>query len=166
MTGLQEAYLAIEFTNSGKSEITKIKFSLIKNVSMFESDIIDYVAPKLYTWEKNIQVELGEKDTILLPITNSRYFPQFTGNVENLSFVDIRGNKFTDYDGSSTFGKTNGTLRPIQPTEDELNSLAEPEPSLELEPVPSPESKPRHRRIIQPLFDDPNTDDDEDNIPF
>jgi len=126
---LDDRYLSIELTNSGKSEITNVTLVLLLDVMMFENDVLGYkIEPTQFRWDLDPLVELGEKDSILIPIVNTRYFPIYNMRISELRFKDIRGNHFTIYDGESTVQKTNEILIPIRPTEEEL--YAHPEEDI------------------------------------
>lgn len=127
LDGLENKFLVIELTNSGKSEITQVQFSLTFNVRMFENDILTFITPSEDELQKDIVVELSELRSVVIPITNIRYFPIFSCSISGMRYRDIRGNWYnqpSDFDGPLYLNEVeNRILFPVEPVGEE-----EPEP--------------------------------------
>ena len=118
---LNDSFFIIELSNAGKSEITSLSFDLNIDVAMFDNNVLGYdIQPIHYQWHLDVTSELTEKASVKLPITNIRYFPIFKSQVTNISYKDIRGIEYTNFDGPQTVEKSNEILRP-QPKQTEVD---------------------------------------------
>lgn len=116
--GLKDTYLTLELKNAGKSEITKVNIFVIITVKMLENDVLGVeINPTNYEWElSDFNVELGDHDPpIMIPLANSKYFPDFALRIRNISYWDVRGQKrYTNYDGPPIITEVNEILRPVK----------------------------------------------------
>lgn len=149
ISDLKGQYLTLKLSNAGKSEITQIVFEMSLEVRMFENDVLGFeINPTDYTWPQELVVELSERKSVLLPVANVRYFPIYVCRMSNLTYKDVRGNQYTEFDGPGTTDQMrNEILRPRQP----IQELA-PEP-----PEPEGEEEPLEYEVV---------DEDEEKIPF
>lgn len=125
ISALEDSILTLDFSNAGKSEITKIEFTLNLRVIMFEGseEILGIPDAEIsYDEEFNFISELAERDHVYIPLTNTRYFPVYHCSIVNLKYTDVRGNSYTNFDGSSSLDNiTNEILRPrLVPAEPDL----------------------------------------------
>lgn len=157
LSGLTDNTLFIELKNAGKSEMTKISISVNLEVWMFENGILGFeITPTKYNWNQEFSVDLDENDAAYLPISNVRYFPQFKCQISNIEYSDIRGNKYTLFDGVSSIQQQNEVLRPqVQQVEAGELEVAEIEQEIEGDE----EFEPEHREY-EPYIED------DDEIPF
>jgi len=116
---LNDRFLIVELSNAGKSEITSLSFDLILDVSMFANNVLGYkIEPTNYKWHLDLTSELSEQTSVKLLITNVRYFPIFICEVTNVSYRDIRGIQYINFDGPKTTGSmSNEVLRPQEKVE-------------------------------------------------
>lgn len=125
ISALEDQHLTLELTNAGKSEITQVAVTLALEVSMFENEVLGFsIEPTPYEWPIEAMVELSERESVLVPITNIRYFPIYICRISDVRYRDVRGNHYEDFDGPPDTGtKQNEILRPRR-------SSAKPEPAL------------------------------------
>ncbi len=122
LSALDDSFLTLDFSNAGKSEITRIQFTYHLHVIMFEgSDEILGIplAETSYDEEFDFISELSEREHLYVPLTNTRYFPIYHCSISNLKYTDVRGDTYTNFDGSSSLDDiTNEILRPrLMPAE-------------------------------------------------
>lgn len=131
LSGVRDGYLLIRFTNSGKSEITEINCDVCLSVRMIENEFVTFIQPSEDRWSLSLETEMAERETIIVPITNIRYFPKYNCTIENIRYKDIRGKWHTEIDGMLEMGeKENEELIPMDPVEiqrmlDEANEMTD-----------------------------------------
>ncbi|MEN6480485.1 MAG: hypothetical protein ABFD20_12740 [Anaerolineales bacterium] len=117
LTGIDDLFLVLKLTNVGRSEISSVSITVEMDVSMFESDETDYVKPQHYRFDlRDVTVDLGERDSILLPVVNTRYFPKYSWALTAVKYRDIRGKQYTNYDGTAlslSQQRCNELLKPL-----------------------------------------------------
>ncbi len=121
LSGLSDRYFVVELSNVGKSEITRVSFELSLRVSMYEGHykVLKYaIEPTEHTWDLETDCDLTGGTTIHLLITNVRYFPVYRFQIKGLRYQDVRGKRYTSFDGpTASETMTNELLEPVESTD-------------------------------------------------